>query len=257
MVTPADTTIVVSWSTPGSTGGAAINGYVATASPGGQSCTAAASVTSCSISGLTNGATYRVSVVAANIVGTGPPSSQSLPVVPSGLPGIPPGLSATDRSTTGVRLAWATASGNGSAIDQYQVSAKDLSANCTVGATDGTCVVGGLPSGSCFQFSIRAHNANGWGASSGYVQGCTSAAQIVYHAHTVRDNLYQYPGPNFDQSGWSSGPRGTQLDIVCQVRSNVASSGNYWWHKLTNGHYIPDDYTDTPSIGPGNGIPQC
>ena len=78
--TPGDGQVAVTWTAPSSTGGSAITGYTATASPGGVTCTAA--TTACTITGLTNGVTYTVSVAATNSAGTGPASTATTAAVP-------------------------------------------------------------------------------------------------------------------------------------------------------------------------------
>ena len=81
--TTSDGTATVTWSAPSWNGGAAVTGYTVTAVPSdGTLSTVTQSCTSpCTVSGLTNGITYTVSVTATNSVGTGPASS-SATVIP-------------------------------------------------------------------------------------------------------------------------------------------------------------------------------
>lgn len=77
----------MSWSAPASRGVARIAGYAATASPGGFSCSTAATLLtqagrSCEIAGLSSGTAYTVTVTATNAFGTGLPSRAVL-VTPS------------------------------------------------------------------------------------------------------------------------------------------------------------------------------
>jgi hypothetical protein len=69
----------VYWSAPKSTGVSKVTGYVATASPGGFSCSTAGTIVSqpartCEIPGLTPSARYTVTVTATNAYGSGAPS---------------------------------------------------------------------------------------------------------------------------------------------------------------------------------------
>ena len=77
--TAVDGGAVVAWSAPTWAGTSPITGYTATAEPGGATCTWSAGSRSCSIAGLTNGATYTFRVAATNSSGTGPPSAPSAP----------------------------------------------------------------------------------------------------------------------------------------------------------------------------------
>ncbi len=65
----------VSWAAP-SNGGSPITGYRATAQPGGHTCSPSpATATSCTITGLLDGASYSVTVTASNAVGSSPASA--------------------------------------------------------------------------------------------------------------------------------------------------------------------------------------
>jgi len=84
-----DRSATVNWSAPSFNGGSAITGYTITAAPGGASKTAAASATSATFTGLTNGTAYTFAVKATNAAGAGAAAS-SAPVTPSPTPPPPP-----------------------------------------------------------------------------------------------------------------------------------------------------------------------
>ena len=73
----------VSFSPPSSNGGSAITSYTVTSIPGGITASGASSPIT--VFGLTNGTTYTFTVAATNSVGTGPASSQSNSVTPTGV----------------------------------------------------------------------------------------------------------------------------------------------------------------------------
>ena len=75
-----DASATITWSPPSSDGGGAIDHYVVSASPGAKSCSA--TLTSCTIEGLTNETAYTFSVVAMNSGGAGAHSSASNSVTP-------------------------------------------------------------------------------------------------------------------------------------------------------------------------------
>jgi len=72
----------VSWLPPTSNA-LSITDYVVTSSPGGRTCQTASTVTSCEITGLTNGVPYVFTVVSRNIAGASPGSAPSNAVIPS------------------------------------------------------------------------------------------------------------------------------------------------------------------------------
>ena len=80
--TAGDRSAVVSWAAPVETGGSAISGYTATASPGGATCTTTGA-TSCTVTGLSNDTAYTFTVTATNSEGrTSAASAASAPVTP-------------------------------------------------------------------------------------------------------------------------------------------------------------------------------
>lgn len=75
-VVAGDASVQVSWQPPADNGGAEIDGYVVTATPGGATCTTSGAL-SCTVTGLTNGTSYTFAVAAHNPAGYGPTHTSS------------------------------------------------------------------------------------------------------------------------------------------------------------------------------------
>jgi fibronectin type 3 domain-containing protein len=193
--TPGPGRVILSWTVPGSDGGAGISGYLIYqgTSPGGEAGTpvnaSPASATSYTVTGLANGITYYFKVAAvsdAKLQGsdsgeasatpvsaatsasaTAPASKTSGPGAP-GAPGGPTGLTATAGNAQ-VSLSWtAPASDGGSPLARYQVylgttpGISGLSASTPVKSVTGTStVVTGLTNGTTYYFAVAAVNADG------------------------------------------------------------------------------------------------
>jgi hypothetical protein len=167
--------VLVSWTAPLATGGSAISGYTVISSPGSLTCTAPATATSCTVSGLTNGTGYTFAVTAANSVGTGPGSS-SQAVTPTTVPGPPTRVTAT-RGNASVSVSWAAPSLTGSSsITGYTVTASPGGNTCTTaGAT--SCTVSGLTNGTSYTFIVTAANTAGTGLPSDPSPGAEPASE--------------------------------------------------------------------------------
>jgi predicted phage tail protein len=193
--TPGHGRVILSWTAPGSDGGAGISGYLIYQgiSPGGEAGTpvngAPVSATSYTVTGLTNGTTYYFKVAAVNDAkrqGNDSGEASATPVSAAAsasatasashgsgtgapaAPGGPTGLTATAGNAR-VSLSWtAPAFDGGSPLARYQVylatnpSTSDLSAGTPVKSVTGTStVVTGLTNGTTYYFAVTAVNADG------------------------------------------------------------------------------------------------
>ena len=157
--------VAVTWTAPGSDGGAAITGYTVTAAPGGATCSPVLPAVTCTVTGLVNGTSYVFTVTATNAAGTGAPSAVSAAVVPATIPGAPTAVTGVPGNAQ-VAVSWtAPASNGGSAITGYTVTSTPGSFTCTtLGAF--TCVVSGLSNGTGYTFKVSATNSVGMGPDS-------------------------------------------------------------------------------------------
>jgi hypothetical protein len=217
--------------TQSSNGGSAISNYKYSIN-NGSTWTArspAATTSPLLISGLNNGTSYQVKILAVSSAGDGTPSS-AVTVLPAVPPGSPSGLSGSI-SSGAATLNWAApASNGGSAVTDYVVQ---YSVNGTTWTTfnDGistsnTATITGLPTSSTagYSFRVAAVNALGTGAYSSvlslvsyvYPSGGGAYASSVYAGYPV-DNA-------FDGSGtttWLS-----QAGFVHTLSYDFGSGGN-------------------------------
>ncbi|MGW2162070.1 fibronectin type III domain-containing protein [Nonomuraea sp. NPDC001699] len=157
--------IVVSWAAPPD-GGSPITGYTVTADPGGAAVEAGADATTATLSGLTNGTAYTVSVVARNKAGAGEPGKAD-PVTPAATvpPAAPAGVRAGVTADGAVTVEWdAPADPGSAAITGYKVTAAPGGATATVTAT--TAVISGLATTTPYTFTVVATSAAGTGPAS-------------------------------------------------------------------------------------------
>ena len=165
--------LAITWVAPASPGGSAITDYlVSYSSNGGASWTAfsraASTATSCTVTGLTNGNSYVIQVVARNGFGNSLPSANSAPATPAALvPDSPTSVVAVSSNVGQMLVTWvAPANTNGSAITDYFVSySNNGGASWTLfpraASTALSCTVTGLINGTSHVIQVVARNAAG------------------------------------------------------------------------------------------------
>jgi len=163
---PSDGQATVSWMAPANFGGSAVSNYVVTASdatsPGrngdGATCSyqvGVPEVDQCVIAGLTDGDSYKFTVVATNAIGDSPASSASASVIPAAIPGAPTSVSATMGSASAL-VTWSAPSFSGGAPLSYLAESSPGGFSCT--STTTSCTITGLVQGTNYTFNVTASN---------------------------------------------------------------------------------------------------
>ncbi len=215
-VTAGDASASLTWRAPSNTGGSAITGYVVSLYEAGSSQVSrtvpvAGGSTAATVTGLTNGTSYRFAVAATNAVGTGPQSDRSSRVTPAALPGAPvlTGLSGGNRSAT---VSWAApAETGGSRLSGYVVSVYRSGETrpvrtVRVGANATRTTVRGLANGTSYGVTVAARNGVGVGPASEMSSPVTpqrGGVQIVVPQPGGVENDVSQPENVPAGSGWS------------------------------------------------------
>ncbi len=281
-----NTSAAVSW--PALSASPAVTGYTASAwttSSGNTlagSCTTA--TTNCSITGLTNGTTYFVDVLATNIDGSGAPTAR-ISVTPATNPG-PPSITGVGVGNAFVEVAFnPPASNGGSAILDYTVNAWSgpgggATILATVTVTGSPARLTGLTNGTQYFVDVGARNAKGSGPRSSRqpvipatVPGQPTSIVAVTGDHTVTVS-WAAPGSTGGRpiTGYiallGSGPNAqhvaacsTSGALTCTIR-DVPGNATYYVDVLASNAVgrspsispwipvsFPSDYETEPSAG--------
>ena len=166
---PANGVLNVTWTTPSFNGGMAITGYTATATASGHSYSCTSTTLKCTITGLTNGTTYSLSVIATNAIGSSAPSN-SVAIFPAPDTVF---LAYSPRSVSLVKTNVPVLVANAKPGALVTVSAAGSTKTCTANVV-GECSV-----------SLNSTKAGGWVIVASYANG----KKTVATASSYRSNL--------------------------------------------------------------------
>lgn len=153
---PNSNAATISWDSPAED----VSGSTVTASPGGATCSAGSSETSCSIAGLTWGTQYTFTVTSENQYGSGLASEPTASVTPYGPPTAPSNAEASEVNGA-VSVSWdAPSSDGGRDLVGYTVLASPGGITCTATAPTTSCDFEGLTLGTEYSFTVVATNEN-------------------------------------------------------------------------------------------------
>ncbi len=165
IVEPAPEALTVAWTAPENTGGLPIQGYTATAEPGGATCSVPGGAFTCVIDSLRDDRAYTVTVRAVTEAGNGRPATSEA-ITPN------PPLTATTEprdvtvsATPGggsVTARWrAPINDGGTAVLSYTATADPGGATCTTDGAGRSCDIDGLDDGTAYRVAVVATNAVG------------------------------------------------------------------------------------------------
>jgi RHS repeat-associated protein len=247
--TAGNASATVSWTAPTSDGGSPITGYTVTASPG-NSKTTTTGATSVTVTGLTNATAYTFKVTATNAIGTGPSSTASAAVTPTGPPAPPTGVTATPgNGQAGVSWTAPTSNG-GSPITGYTVIASPGGLTATTGLVT-SVVVAGLTNGTAYTFTVEAINALGTGAPS-----APSASVTPVGAPYAPTSVAALANDSQAIVSWTAAPNGgspiTKYTVTAQpggATETTAGATDLTFIGLTDGTAYTFTVTATNALG--------
>ncbi|MFF8775458.1 fibronectin type III domain-containing protein [Kitasatospora sp. NPDC015120] len=150
---------------PADDGGSPLTRYVVTAEPGGHRVEAGADTGEATLTGLSDGQEYTVSVRAENKAGAGEAATGKVTPGPARAPGAPADVSVAPSATggPGLDITWTPPlDDGGSALTGYTVTVDDRALE----TSDTSLHVGTLTPGHAYAVTVTAHNAAGAGPAA-------------------------------------------------------------------------------------------
>lgn len=160
-------TLMVYFTQPDSDGGSPITDYWYSINDGASYVSANTTLSPIPISGLTNGITYQVRILALNTVGIGEPSDM-VTGIPSTIPEPPADLSAIPGNNRAT-INFTPGDNGGSLITNYQFSINDGESFTAFNPPTGpvsSVIIMGLSNGSSYDIKLKAINVNGVSSAS-------------------------------------------------------------------------------------------
>lgn len=166
---------IIGWSAPSSNGGSVITGYTArayTVSTGGSTAaTCNTASLACTISGLTNGTTYYIAVIATNSAGSSIETSPRITVIPAAAPGAPT-IGAITAGNAYLSVAFTAGSADSNApITGYEFSTNGGTSWSTATGTTSPILISSLTNGTTYSVRLRALSVIGSSTASSAVSG--------------------------------------------------------------------------------------
>jgi predicted phage tail protein len=246
--------VLLRWSAPSDNGGYPITSYnvYVYSSTGSLLDTIQISdiqTTSTTVSGLTNGTTYKFKVSAVNQIGQ--TYSNEVSSMPATVPSAPT-ITSNNAGNTSVSLQWSDPSNNGSTITSYKIyvySSTDVSLNTITGIATRSSSVTGLTNGTTYKFRVSALNAKGESLRSTSVSSTPVAPATSPSAPTITSatsGIYSaslaWSAPSDGGSAITSYKLYVYLDGV-QLSSKTVSGITTTSYTLQNLLYNAGNYT--------------
>ena len=278
-VSSAEQSVTVTWDAPSSDGGSVITSYKASAysaSSGGASVQSCSTATlTCSITGLTNGSSYYISVTATNAIGESAESAPRILGLPAAAPGAPT-ISSIAGGSNYLSVAFTAGTQDANApITGYQFSTDNGDTWNSSLATSSPLLISGLTNGTSYQVKLRANSSVGYGAASAAGSGkpvsspdAVASSSIGYTAASgsvtiswtaPNDNgsaitNYEVSAFNADTAGSKVSSCTTTGATSCTI-SSLANGTNYYVSiQAQNAISYSSRSTPRVQVKPGNSI---
>ena len=195
--------------------------------------------TSYTVTGLTNGTSYRFRVRAMNSLGAGVGSDQSDPVTPATTPPAPGKPTATAGDQT-VNLSWSSNGNGGSALVRWEYAKSAWSGDygSWTTAVESSVTVTGLQNGVPYRFKVRGVNIVGNGAESPESDAVTPLAPARPPAPTKPAAT---AGDESVSLSWSSNGSGDSPILHWDYLQS---------HRNSQGNWVVGTWAQIPGSGP-------